>query len=82
MILERRYRVSLVIYAVLAAAIWFSMSSASFPVHFRFRGEWVDTQISFRVLALIILGLFAFKTALYRKAEQIRDSSDELAGRE
>jgi hypothetical protein len=82
MTLERRYRVSLAIYALLAIAIWFSMSSAGFPVHFRFGGEWVDVQISFRVLALVILGLFAFKTVLYRKAEQIRGSSDELAGRE
>jgi hypothetical protein len=82
MSLERRYPIALLVYAVLGIGIWFSMSSASFPVHFRFRGEWVDTQISFRVLALIILGLFAFKTALYRKAEQIRNSGDELAGRE
>ena len=82
MTLERRYRVSLAIYAVLAVAIWFSMSGASLPVHFRFRGEWVDIQISFRVLALVILGLFAFKTVLYRKAEQIRGSSDEVTGRE
>jgi len=69
------------VFAALAIAIWFSMSGESFPVHFQFRGEWVDIRISFRVVALVILGLFAFKTFLYRKAEQIRDSGNE-AGRE
>ena len=79
--LERRFRISLTAFAALAIAIWFSMSGEGFPLHLQFRGEWVDIRISFRVVALIVLGLFAFKTVLYRKAEQIRDSGNK-AGRE
>jgi hypothetical protein len=78
MTLERRYRVSLIVYALLAIAIWFSMSGESFQV----RESWISFRVSFRAIALVILGLFAFKTLLHRKAEQIRGSGDEVAGRE
>ena len=72
--LNRRFRVALMVYAVLAIAIWFSMSGQT--VHLGGIG-WV----SFRLVALIVLGLFAVKTFLRWKAEQIRDRRDEEAGR-
>ena len=69
MTFERRFRVSLVVYALLAIAIWFTMSDQGLMVGNR--------VVSIRLVALAILGLFVAKTLLHWKAAQIQADEKE-----
>jgi hypothetical protein len=66
---RRRFYVALAIYAVLAMLIWVTMEDVPLPVG--------NGQVGIRSLALIVLALFAVRTVLHFRAEQIRDDQDE-----
>jgi hypothetical protein len=66
--LDRRYRVALVLYVVLAALAWFTLGEGKVLVG----GKLVEV----RLLPLVILGGFALRTVLARQAEKIRRGGD------
>jgi len=65
----RRFRVALLIYAVLAVLIWTTMDRTSVPVG--------GGQVSLRGLTLAILAFFAVRTLLHWKAQQIRERKEQ-----
>ena len=62
--LERRFRMALLLYAVLGLLVWFTMGEGKVLVH----GRLVDL----RLVPLIVIGGFVLRTVLARKAEKIR----------
>jgi len=66
---RKRFYVALAIYAVLAVLIWVTMDDVPLPVG--------NGQVGIRSLTLIVLALFAVRTVLHFRAEQIREQQDE-----
>ena len=64
--LERKYRVALVLYAVLALLSWFTLDG-KIPVGGRL--------VELRLVPLVIIGGLALRTVLAMKAEKIRRKS-------
>jgi len=62
--LESRYRVAMLLYAVLAVAAWFYLGDEKLAVAGR--------PVELRLIPAIVLAAAALKTILYRKAEQVR----------
>ena len=65
----RRFRVALVIYAVLATLVWTTMDNTSVPI--------AGGEVSLRGLTLAILALFAVRTVLHWRAQQIRERKEQ-----
>ncbi|HET8888368.1 MAG TPA: hypothetical protein VFQ41_05655 [Candidatus Angelobacter sp.] len=66
---SKRFYVALAIYAVLAVLVWVTMEDVPLPVG--------NGQVGIRSLTLIVLAVFAVRTVLHFRAEQIRDERDE-----
>ena len=66
---RKRFYVALAIYAVLAVLIWVTMEDVPLRVG--------NGQVGIRSLTLIVLALFAVRTVLHFRAEQIRDEQDD-----
>jgi uncharacterized membrane protein len=66
---RKRFHVALAIYAVLALLIWVTMEDLPLPVG--------GGRIGIRSLTLMVLALFAVRTVLHWRAEQIRGEQDE-----
>ncbi|HEY2364325.1 MAG TPA: hypothetical protein VGK36_24625 [Candidatus Angelobacter sp.] len=66
---RKRFYVALAIYAVLAVLVWVTMEDVPLPVG--------NGQLGIRSLTLIVLALFAVRTVLHFRAEQIRDEQDD-----
>jgi hypothetical protein len=66
---RKRFYVALAIYAVLALLIWLTMEDVPLPVG--------SGHVGIRSLTLIVLAVFALRTALHFRADQIRDEQDE-----
>ena len=66
---RKRFYVALAIYAVLAVLIWVTMEDVPLPVG--------GGQVGIRSLTLIVLALFAVRTVLHFRAEQIRGEQDD-----
>jgi hypothetical protein len=66
---RKRFYVALAIYAVLAGLIWVTMEDVPLPVG--------NSQVGIRSLTLIVLALFAVRTVLHFRADQIRDEQDD-----
>jgi len=64
--LEKKYRVALVLYAVLALLSWFTLDG-KIPVGGRL--------VELRLVPLVIIGGLALRTMVAMKAEKIRKSS-------
>ena len=62
--LDRRYRVALLLYGVLAVLVWFTMSGGKMLV--------MGKPVELRLLPLIVIGGLALRTVLARQAEKIR----------
>ena len=62
--IKRRFRISLIAYGVLALLIWATLRGASMVVNGR--------SVNLEYVALAVVGLFALKTILHWKAEQIQ----------
>jgi hypothetical protein len=66
---RKRFYVALAIYAVLGLLIWATMEDVPLPVG--------NGHLGIRSLTLIVLAVFALRTVLHFRAEQIRDEQDE-----
>jgi heme A synthase len=66
---RKRFYVALAIYAVLGLLIWVTMEDVPLPVG--------SGHVGIRSLTLIVLALFAVRTVLHFRADQIRDEQDE-----
>ena len=66
---RKRFYVALAIYAVLAVLVWVTMEDVPLPVG--------NGQVGIRSLTLIVLAVFAVRTVLHFRAQQIRDEQDE-----
>lgn len=66
---RKRFYVALAIYAVLGLLIWATMEDVPLPVG--------SGHVGIRSLTLIVLAVFAVRTVLHFRAEQIRDQQDE-----
>ncbi len=66
---RKRFYVALAIYAVLGLLIWTTMVDVPLPVG--------NGSIGIRSLTLMVLALFAVRTVLHWRAEQIRDEQDK-----
>jgi len=62
--LERRYPVALALYAGLAVAAWFTMGEGTVVLFGR--------PVELRVIPVLILGTFAFRTVMALQADRIR----------
>ncbi len=66
---RKRFYVALAIYAVLGLLIWITMEDVPLPVG--------SGRIGIRSLTLIVLAVFALRTILHFRADQIRGEQDE-----
>jgi hypothetical protein len=66
---RKRFYVALAIYAVLAVLVRVTMEDVPLPVG--------NGQVGIRSLTLIVLAVFAIRTVLHFRAEQIRNEQDE-----
>jgi hypothetical protein len=66
---RKRFYVALAIYAVLGLLVWVTMEDVPLPVG--------NGRIGIRSLTLMVLVLFAVRTVLHWRAEQIRGERDE-----
>ena len=66
--LARRYKVALVLYAILAALSWFTLDG-KIPVGGRL--------VELRLVPLVIIGGLALRTVLAMKAEKIRREGEQ-----
>jgi uncharacterized membrane protein len=66
---RKRFYVALAIYAVLGLLIWVTMEDLPLSVG--------SGHIGIRSLTLTVLALFAVRTVLHWRAEQIRGKQDE-----
>jgi hypothetical protein len=62
--LERKYRIALALYAVLAVLVWFTIGEGKVEVFHR--------MIEIRWVPIFILATFAFRTVMAMQAERIR----------
>ncbi len=62
--LERKYRITLAIYVVLAVAAWFTIGEGRIPVFGR--------MVEIRWFPVFILAMFALRTVLVMQADRIR----------
>ena len=70
--LEKRYPLALLLYAVLAALVWFTMDAGKILIH----GKPVDL----RLVPLIVIGGLALRTVVALQADKIRRSSEKGGG--
>jgi hypothetical protein len=62
--LERKYRIALALYAVLAVLVWFTIGEGKIEVFHR--------MIEIRWVPIFILATFAFRTVMAMQADRIR----------
>ncbi len=62
--LERKYRIALALYGVLAVVVWFTIGEGKVPVFGR--------MIEIRWIPIFILATFAFRTVMAMQADRIR----------
>ena len=67
--LDKRYPVALVLYAALAALVWFTMDAGKVMV--------MGKPVEMRWIPLIIIGGLALRTVLARSAEKIRRGGEK-----
>jgi hypothetical protein len=62
--LDRKFWLALALYGILAALAWFTIGEGSILVG--------GKPVELRLVPLLILGMFAFRTYVARQAEKIR----------
>ena len=66
--LEKKYPVALAMFVILAVVAWFTVGDGSVIVHGR--------PVQLRLIPVVILGLFAFRTYVAMHADRIRREKD------
>ena len=64
---DRKYWIAMGLFAVLAVVIWFSFGEGRVFVFGR--------EVQLRVIPLVVIGTFVFRTYMAREADKIRRSS-------
>ena len=67
--LEKRFLIALVLYAVLAGLVWFTMGEGKVQVFGR--------PVEMRLVPLVVIGGLALRTVLARQAEKIRRGGEK-----
>jgi hypothetical protein len=67
--LDKRFPLALVMYAVLAALVWFTMDAGKVVV--------LGKPVELRLVPLIIIGGLALRTVLARQADRIRHGGEK-----
>ena len=62
--LERKYRIAMALYGVLAVVAWFTIGKGSIPV--------LGRMVEIRWIPIFVLATFAFRTGMAMQAERIR----------
>ncbi|MGA7257669.1 MAG: hypothetical protein WCF17_00440 [Terracidiphilus sp.] len=62
--LERKYRIAMALYGVLAVGSWFTIGQGSVPVFGR--------MVQIRWIPIFVLATFAFRTVMAMQADRIR----------
>ncbi|HKF48506.1 MAG TPA: hypothetical protein VKB38_14190 [Terracidiphilus sp.] len=62
--LERKYRIALALYGVLAVVAWFTIGDDRMPLF--------GKMIEIRWVPIFVLAMFAFRTVMVMKADRIR----------
>ena len=66
--LKKRYPVALALYAVLGVLVWFTMGEGTIIVFGR--------PVEMRVVPILILATFAFRTVMARQADKMRHGGE------
>jgi len=66
--LEKKYPIALVMFVALAVVAWFTVGDGNVIVHGR--------PVQVRLIPVVILGLFAFRTYVAMQADRIRREKD------
>ena len=69
---ERKFRIALLLYAVLAALVWFTLGEGHVLI--------LGRAVEIRVLPIFVIGTLVFRTFMARWADQIRQAQAEKAG--
>ncbi len=67
--LDRRFKAALVLYAVLAVLIWFTIGKGNVLVF--------GKPVEIRLVPLVVIGAMVLRTMLARQAERIRQSAQQ-----
>ena len=70
---ERKFKIALLLYGILAVAVWFSFGGSMVFV--------LGRQIELRWIPLFVIGTFAFRTYIAREADKIRRSGEDEASK-
>jgi len=68
---DRKFWIAMLAYAILAAAIWFTLGEGTVFV--------LGRPVEIRLIPLFIIGAFVFRTYMAREADKIRRSSENQA---
>ena len=71
--MDRKFRVALALYAVLAILVWFTMDAGKIPIYGR--------PVDLRLFPLVVIGALALRTVLARQAGRIRRGPETKDGR-
>jgi hypothetical protein len=69
--LDKKFWPAMAVYVVLAGVVWFTLDEGKTFVFGR--------PVEIRLIPVLVIGLFAFRTVVARKADQIRRQGDEEA---
>ena len=67
--LERKFWPAMAVYAGLAALIWFTLDASTVHV--------LGKPLEIRLIPMLVIGLFVFRTWLAREADRLRRRSDQ-----
>jgi hypothetical protein len=67
--LERKYPVALALFVGLGLLVWFTVGEGAVLV--------MGKPVEIRLVALLVIGLFAFRTVLARQADRIRRDGEK-----
>ena len=68
---DRKFWIAMLAYGILAAVIWFTLGEGTVFV--------LGRPVEIRLIPLLVIGTFAFRTYIAREAEKIRRRSQDEA---
>ena len=71
--LDRKFRVAMAAYGILAVVIWFTLGEGSVFV--------LGRPVEIRLIPLLVIGTFVLRTLVAREADKIRRRSEDEAGK-
>jgi len=71
--LDRKFRVAMVAYGILAVVIWFTLGEGSVLV--------MGRPVEIRLIPLFVIGTFVLRALVAREADKIRRRGEDEAGK-